>query len=92
MTDDSKKCMQCLALSAEPEDFLTGIIAGLPVTILPVEGDGMLIGYSFWAGLILTPYMNSWFYNDDSPVFVYEGSYWEGLFQFLFMKKEEEEP
>ncbi len=68
----------------------TGIIAGLPVFVIEDEEDGIWIAPGNWAvGLFLSPYLESWFYNDDSPVFLYEGTYWDGLFEWAFMAKYE---
>lgn len=69
-----------------------GIIMGLPILISMDTEQGVWLSPANWfVYLPLTLYLNSWFYNDDSPVFVYEGSYWDGLFSWLFMAKDSEE-
>jgi hypothetical protein len=70
----------------------TGIVAGLPIIVVEDPEVGVWIAPGNWfAGLVLGPYMESWFYNEETPIFVYEGTYWDGLFQWLFMGKYEED-
>jgi hypothetical protein len=73
-------------------EFYAGIVAGLPVIVAVTPGDECIwVAPSNWLSwLILTPYMASWFHNGDTPVFIYEGSYWGGLFDWIFSAKEEQ--
>lgn len=72
-------------------DVSKGIVAGLPVLVIEDEDDGIWIApANRFSRIVLTPYMSSWFYNDDSPVFVYDGNYWAGLFDWLFTAKDED--
>lgn len=66
-----------------------GIVFGLPVLVVEDEVEGIWVAPANWfVGLFLVPYMASWFYNDDSPVFVHEGSYWDGLIEWIFASPE----
>ncbi len=66
-----------------------GIVAGLPVVVIEEDGIFWVAPANWFVGLILEPYMNSWFHNTDSPVHIYEGSYLDGLFEWIFMVKED---
>ena len=69
-----------------------GIVAGMPVLVsLDTEQGTWIVPANRFVYVPLMLYMRSWFYNDDSPVFVYEGSYWDGLFAWIFMAKDSEE-
>ena len=65
-------------------EFSYGIIAGLQVCVIEEADGAVWVAPNGWLSkLILTPYMLSWFYNDNSPIFIYEGSYPEGLLDWL---------
>ncbi len=70
-------------------EVLTGIIAGLPVIVIEDSNETWISPANWFSSIFLIPYMASWFYDDSSPIFIYEDSYWDGLFDWVFMFKEE---
>lgn len=70
-------------------EVVRGIIFGLPVLVIQGDEETWVAPGNWFVGLFLVPYMDSWFYNDDSPIFVHDGSYWQGLIQWIFVSGDE---